>query len=126
MNAWLGWGLAFAALLAGGFGYGWRGVALAFTAVVFWLLLQFSRSVRVMRHAAGSPVGSVPSAVMLHSKLQAGSTMLKIVTLTRSLGRRVREAPETWAWADASGAEVQVVFERGRCAHWALTRPAEA
>ncbi len=126
MNPALGWSLAFVALLAGGFGYGWRGVALAFTVTVFWLLLQFSRSVRVMRVAAASPVGSVPSAVMLHSKLQAGLTMLKIVTLTRSLGRRIQQAPETWAWADASGAEVQVVFERGRCARWALLRPAEA
>ncbi len=126
MSPWLGWGLAFVALLAGWFGYGWRGVALAFTVTVFWLLLQFSRSVRAMRLAAASPVGSVPSAVMLHSKLQAGLTMLKIVTLTRSLGRRVQEAPETWSWADASGAEVQVVFERGRCARWALMRPAEA
>lgn len=126
MNPWLGWGLAFAALLAGWFGYGWRGGALAFTVIVFWLLLQFSRSVRVMRLAAASPVGSVPSAVMLHSRLQVGLTMLKIVTLTRSLGRRVQEAPETWSWADASGAEVQAVFERGRCARWALMRPAEA
>jgi hypothetical protein len=126
MNPALGWSLAFAALLAGWFGYGWRGVALAFTVTVFWLLLQFSRSVRVMRTAAASPVGSVPSAVMLHSKLQAGLTMLKIVTLTRSLGRHTQEAPETWSWADASGAEVQVVFERGRCARWALMRPAEA
>ncbi len=126
MSPWSGWGLAFAALGAGWFGYGWRGVALASTVTVFWLLLQFSRSVRVMRMAAASPVGSVPSAVMLHSRLQAGLTMSKIVMLTRSLGRRLEGAPETWSWSDASGAEVQVVFERGRCGHWVLTRPAEA
>ena len=125
MNPWVGWGLAFAALVAGWFSYGWSGLALAFTVIVFWLVLQFNRSVRVMRDAADSPVGTVPSAVMLHSKLQPGLPMLQIVKLTKSLGRRVGAAPEAWAWADASGAEVRIVFDHGRCASWALNRPAE-
>ena len=77
-----------------------------------------------MRDAAASPVGSVPSAVMLHSKLRVGLPMLQIVTLTKSLGRNVAGTPETWAWADASGAELRIVFDQGRCANWALTRPA--
>ncbi len=125
MNPWIGWGLAFAALVAGWFGYGWQGLALGFTVIVFWLLLQFNRSVRVMRDAADSPVGTVPSAVMLHSKLRVGLPMLQIVKLTKSLGKRLGDAPETWAWADASGAEVRIVFDGGRCTSWALHRPAE-
>ena len=129
MNPLLGWGLAFAALVAGWFSYGWPGLALAFTVVVFWLLIQFNRSVRVMRDASESPVGRVPSAVMLHSKLRAGLPMLQIVKLTKSLGKRLGESPEgspeTWAWADDSGAEVRIVFDKGLCTSWTLNRPAE-
>ena len=126
MTPLIGWGLAFAALVAGWFGYGWPGLALAVTVIVFWLLIQFSRSVRVMRNAARAPIGHVPSAVMLHAKLRPGLPMLQIVTLTKSLGKPVSEAPEVWAWGDESGAEVQIVFEGGRCARWNLNRPAES
>ena len=49
MNPWLGWALAAAALFLGWRSYGWPGVALAFSVIVFWLLLQFNRSIRVMR-----------------------------------------------------------------------------
>ena len=122
MNPWVGWGLAVVAVGAGWRGYGWPGVALAFTVIVFWLLIQFNRSLKVMRNAAGSPVGFVESAVMLHAKLSAGLPMLRIVTLTHSIGKRVAEVPETWAWADASGAEVRIVFDKGRCQRWTLTR----
>lgn len=126
MNPRIGWSLAFLALVAGWFGGRWQGLALAFTLVVFWLLLQFNRSVKVMRLAAQSPVGHVDSAVMLHAKLVRGLPMLKIVTLTGSLGRHLGDAPETWAWGDDSGSEVHVVFEKGRCERWRLSRPAEA
>ena len=125
MNAVVGWALAFAALVAGWFSYGWPGVVLAVSVIVFWLLMQFSRSVRVMRDASESPVGRVPSSVMLHSKLRTGLPMLQIVKLTKSLGRRVSESPEVWAWADDSGAEVRMVFEKGLCVSWTLNRPAE-
>jgi len=125
MNPVVGWGLAFAALVAGWFGYGWPGLALAFTVIVFWLLIQFNRSVRVMRDAADAPIGHVPSAVMLHAKLRTGLPMLQIVKLTKSLGKRLSESPEVWAWADESGAEVRIVFDKGFCTSWTLNRPAE-
>lgn len=125
MNPVLGWSLAFVALVAGWFGYGWPGLALAFTVIVFWLLIQFNRSVRVMREASESPVGRVPSAVMLHAKLRAGLPMLQVVKLTKSLGRRLSESPEVWSWADDSGAEVRIVFDKGLCTSWALHRPEE-
>lgn len=123
MNPVIGWALAFVALVAGWFGYGWPGIALAFSVIVFWLLIQFSRSVRVMREAGESPIGHVPSAVMLHSKLRVGLPMLQVVRLTKSLGKRLSETPEVWAWADASGAEVRIVFDKGLCASWTLNRP---
>ena len=125
MSPWVGWSLAALALAAGWFGYHGPGLALAFSVIVFWLLIQFNRSVRVMRNAADSPVGAVPSAVMLHAKLRVGLPMLQIVALTKSLGRHVADTPETWAWADASGAELRIVFDKGRCTSWALIRPAE-
>jgi hypothetical protein len=123
MNPLLGWALA--ALMVGTAWnmYGWHGVAVAATVVVFWLLLQFNRAIRVMKNAGSAPVGHVASAVMLNAKLRAGMQMLQVVTLTRSLGRRVCEAPEVWAWADAGASEVLVTFLNGRCTSWLLNRP---
>ena len=123
LNAILGWTLAAAALVAGRLLYGWPGVLLATSVIVFWLLLQFSRALRVMRLAAGAPVGHVPSAVMLHARLGTGMLMMDVVKLTRSLGRKVRDEPETFAWRDESGAEVEIEFANGRCRIWRLTRP---
>jgi len=123
LNAVTGWALTVVALVAGYVGYGWRGMVLAFSVTAFWLLLQFSRALRAMRLAAQAPVGTVPSAVMLHSKLHAGMQMMAVIKLTRSLGRKVRDEPETFAWRDESGAEVEVEFGGGRCKAWRLTRP---
>jgi hypothetical protein len=125
MNATVGWLLAAAALGAGWRAWGWPGVALAVSAIVFWLLLQFSRAARVMERAAHAPVGHVDSAVMLLAKLHVGLPLQRVIALTRSLGRRIADTPETWAWSDAAGAEVRIEFERGRCARWALSRPAD-
>jgi hypothetical protein len=105
MNAWLGWAL------------------LGTSAVVFWMLLQFSRTLRVMRRAAAAPVGHIGSAVMLNAKLQSGMTLAKVVALTGSLGRRVGEAPEVWAWTDPGGASVTLTLAGARLASWVLTRP---
>ena len=123
MSSWVGWSLAVVAVAAGYVGYGWPGVLLAASVTVFWLLLQFSRALRVMRNAARAPVGHVPSAVMLHSKLHAGMPMLDVVRLTRSLGRRLGDEPETFVWQDESGAEVEIAFDGGRCKAWRLVRP---
>lgn len=98
MNPIVGWGLAFVALVAGWFSYGWQGVVMVISAIVFWLLLQFSRALRVMKNAAQSPKGEVGSTVMLNAKLKAGMTLMQVIALTRSLGERVSETPETWAW----------------------------
>ena len=122
MSAILGWTLAALALATGYWAYGWRGAVLALTVTAFWLLIQFSRALRVMRLAAQSPVGKVPSAVMLHSRLEKGLLMMDIVKLSRSLGRKVSDAPESYAWSDESGAEVLVEFVDGRCWNWRLVR----
>ena len=124
MSATLGWALAVLAVAAGYVGYGWRGVVLAVTVVVFWLLLQFSRSLRVLRDASGRPVGSIDNAVMLHARLQAGMRLPQVLNLTRSLGRKVADAPETFAWTDAGGDAVEIEMRAGRLAAWHLRRGA--
>ncbi len=123
MDARLGWALAVLATATGYWAYGWRGVLLALTVVVFWLLLQFSRALRVMRQAAQAPVGLVPSAVMLHSKLGKGMRLMDVVAISLSLGQKVCDEPETFAWRDESGAHVEVEFIGGRCLRWRLNRP---
>ena len=122
MNPIVGWGLAVLAIAAGYVGWGWRGVVLGVTVIVFWLLLQFSRSLRVLRSAAEAPVGHVASAVMLHGKLQRGMTLLQVLTLTRSIGTRLAETPERWGWADAGGVRVELEFAHGKLESWALIR----
>ena len=122
MSGTLGWTLAALSVVAGYFAYGWPGVVLAGTGIAFWLLLQLSRALRVMRQAAQAPVGHAPSAVMLHAGLREGMRLMEVIKLTRSLGRKVSDEPETFAWRDESGAEVQVEFAHGLCRAWRLTR----
>lgn len=126
MNPVIGWSLAAAALIIGWLTRGWPGVVLALTIIMFWLLLQFNKAVRVMRAAASAPVGYIDSAVMLQTKLKAGMPMLQLIVLTRSLGRKLSDAPETWGWSDPGGAELQVEVARGKVVRWTLHRPEEA
>lgn len=127
--AWVGWALAVLAVAVGYASYGWAGVVLAVTVVVFWLLLQFSRALRVMRRAAGQPVGSTGNAVMLHVQLKPGLQMLQLLPLAGSLGRRVENggpqaAQEVFEWADAAGDRVQVELHNGRVSRFELLRHA--
>lgn len=123
MNVAIGWTLAVLSVAVGYARYGWKGVVLAVTVIVFWLLLQFSRSLRVLRGAAGRPVGVIDNAVMLHARLHAGMRLVEILRLTHSLGRKVADNPETFAWGDAEGCEVRAEFRAGRLAASRLVRP---
>ena len=129
MSATWGWTLALVAIALGGFQWGWQGVVLAISVIVFWLLLQFSRAMRVMRQAGGAPIGHVDSAVMLNAKLRQGMRLMEIIPLTRSLGQAVEGGPgalEAFTWTDTSGACVRVQLVGGRLRHWALERPSES
>ncbi|MFY7867260.1 hypothetical protein [Roseateles sp.] len=123
MNTWIGSALALAALISGGLLYGWKGVILALTIVVFWLLLQFAKLMRIMRMASDAPVGHIESAVMLNAKLQAGMKLIDLLPLTRSLGRKLSDAPETYGWIDPGGIQVEVVMAGGKVQSWSLVRP---
>jgi hypothetical protein len=123
MNKWIGGALALAALIVGGLLYGWKGVILALSAVMFWLLLQFTRLMRVMRMANSSPVGHVDSAVMLNARLKPGMKLMELIPLTRSLGRKLDGQPEAYVWTDAGGVSVQVQLRQGQVQSWQLLRP---
>ncbi|MFT7722723.1 MAG: hypothetical protein QM788_07815 [Roseateles sp.] len=122
MNAWLGALLAAAALVAGGAFFGWKGVVFATTGIVFWLLLQMSRLLRLMQKAGAAPMGSVQSAAMLNSRLHAGMKLVELITLTGSLGHK--QAEDTYLWRDPGGDAVEVVLRKGRLAEWRLQRAA--
>ena len=126
MNLRLGWFLAALFAFAAWRAYEWAGLAFAASAIVFWLLLQFNRAVRVMKNAAGSPVGHVASAVMFHAGLAHGMSMLQIVTKTKSLGKKIEGSDDDWRWSDDGGAAVVLHFERGRLVRWRLERGGDA
>ena len=125
MDARWGGALMALALASGYWQAGWRGVLLALTLGVFWLLLQFGRSLRVLRNAGAAPVGAVGSAVMLYARLKPGMTLLQILPLTGSLGEKLAVEPETFAWHDAAGDRVELVLAGGRLRSWQLLRAAE-
>ena len=88
MNKWIGIALALTALIGGGLLYGWQGLVLGVTIVSFWLLLQFSRFIRVMRIAAEGPMGQIDNAVMLSTKMRQGMKLVELLPL------RWRQIPE--------------------------------
>jgi hypothetical protein len=124
MSPFVGWALAVAAVAVGYAVYGWPGVALAVTAVVFWLLLQFSRAVRAMRRASGRPIGVIDNAVMFNASLKTGMRLLEILPISGSLGEKLADDPETFRWRDSGGDAVQVELRAGRVSAWRLERAA--
>jgi len=112
-----------AALIVGGLLYGWKGVILALSAVMFWLLMQFTRLMRVMRMANSSPVGHVDSAVMLNARLRPGMKLMELIPLTRSLGRKLDGQAEAYVWTDTGGVSVEVQLQQGQVQSWQLRRP---
>jgi hypothetical protein len=121
-NPIVGWALAAVAIAIGYLQWGWPGVVLAVTVIVFWLLLQFSRALRVLRNAGSAPVGQVPNAVMLHAKLQRGQRLPQILGFTKCLGSKIANDPETFEWRDAGGDAVRIELRDGRLERWSLLR----
>ncbi|MES2398685.1 MAG: glycerate kinase [Pseudomonadota bacterium] len=114
-----------AAVLAYRF-YGWQGIAGLASMLVFWILLNFNRTMQVLKRASNRPVGYVDSAVMLNAKLRPGMTLLHVVAMTKSLGqlKSVKdEQPEVFAWTDGSESRVTATFVGGKLSHHELFRP---
>lgn len=108
--------------------YGWPGVAAVGGGLMMWLLLHVTRLMTVMQRAAKRPIGWVASAVMLNAKLKPGQSLMHVVAMTRSLGKRLTpegETPERYRWTDNGASFVEVSLVGGKVDRWSLTRPDE-
>ena len=106
--------------------YGWKGLVVVASVLVFGILLHFSRMMQVLKRAANRPIGYVDSAVMLNAKIKTGATLLHVVALTRSLGllKSAKGAqPEVFEWKDGSQSVVTCTFVGGKLSHHELFRP---
>jgi hypothetical protein len=106
--------------------YAWAGVALVVSGVIMWMLLHFTRAMKVLQRASARPVGYCDSAVMLNVKLRPGVSLLHVVAMTRSLGDLVSEKeaqPEVYRWTDGGASHVTGEFADGKLVKWALFRP---
>jgi hypothetical protein len=129
------WVWPFTVLLVGAawLRFGWQGALFALSFGSFLLLMQFSRTLRVLRDASRAPIGHVGSAVMLNSRLRPGMRLADVLRLTGSLGEAlVRAEPtaavnvnESFRWRDPGGITVDVELAGGRVVSWSMQRPDE-
>ena len=109
--------------------YGWPGVALAASGIVMWMLLHFTRMMKVLQRASNRPVGYCDSAVMLNAKLRPGVNLQHVIAMTRALGEQLspkEQQPEIYRWTDGTASTVTCEFARGKLVKWELFRPQEA
>lgn len=109
--------------------YGWGGVALGVGGIVMWMLLHFTRMMKVLQRASHRPVGWCDSAVMLNAKLRPGVNLLHVVAMTRAIGELVspkEQQPELYRWTDGGGSHVTCEFRNGKLVKWELFRPQTA
>jgi hypothetical protein len=107
-------------------GWGWPGVALAAGGIVMWMLLHFTRMMKVLQGAANRPVGYCDSAVMLNAKLRPKVNLLHVMAMTKAMGEQVspkETQPEVYRWTDGSGSSVTCEFVGGKLVKWELFRP---
>jgi len=106
--------------------YGWKGVAFVVTGIVMWMLMHFTRMMKVLQRASDRPVGYCDSAVMLNAKLKPGVNLLHVMAMTRSLGELLSEKdtqPEIFRWTDSTASSVTCEFASGKLVKWSLFRP---
>ena len=106
--------------------WGWSGVALVLGGIVMWMLLHFTRMMKVLQRASSRPVGYCDSAVMLNAKLQPGVNLMHVVAMTKALGEQLspKDAqPELWRWTDGGASTVTCEFLRGKLVKWEMFRP---
>jgi len=97
--------------------YGLQGLLLVVLMLSFWLLLHFTKLMRLLRTVAARPMGRVSSALALQRRLKPGMAMVDVMRLTLSIGE-LRTPPDTEPeerqWADDTGQAVVCCFEHGR------------
>ncbi|MGE4241302.1 glycerate kinase [Ramlibacter sp.] len=120
--------LGVVAVVVGYQSYGWSGVALVTGGIVMWMLLHFTRMMKVMQRASGRPIGYTDSAVMLNAVLKPGVNLLHVMALTRAIGEQLSEKdaqPEVFRWTDNGQSHVTCEFADGKLVKWTLYRPPE-
>ena len=106
--------------------YGWPGIAVVVTFLVFGILQHFTRLMTILKRAANRPIGHVDSAVMLNAKLKSGVTLMHVVAMTRALGllKSAKDAqPEVFEWKDGTDSVVTCTFVNGKLSQHVLVRP---
>lgn len=137
MSARLGWALAALAAALGWHQAGGLGLLAVFSAVVFWLLLLWSRSLRVLRMVASQPKGQVVDAARLAAGLRPGLPAVELYGRARALGEPQPAWPDEPAppappeagdgvmrWQDPMGRRLWAEVRQGRLARWRLDPPA--
>lgn len=119
--------LALAIAVAAWRTYGAQGLLLAVLMISFWVLLHFTKLMRLLRAAAKRPIGHVRDARALHRQLKPGMPLIEIVRRTHSLGQRRCEPdvePQLLEWGDEQGFSVRCTVLRGRLSGFELHSPA--
>jgi len=109
--------------------YGWPGVAMAAGGIVMWMLLHFTRMMKVLQRASNRPIGYCDSAVMLNAKLRPGVNLLHVMAMTRAIGEQLSpkdQQPEIYRWTDGTASHVTCEFQHGKLVKWELFRPQAA
>jgi len=121
--------LALALCAAAWRSYGWQGLVLAALMISFWVLLHFTKLMRLLRAAAARPMGAVVDVPALQNRLRLGMPLHEVIRLTGCLGDRLDGAPgepgsgatvgvqEQFAWSDAQGRCLRLGFAHGRLSH---------
>jgi len=103
--------------------YGLQGLLLAVLMLSFWLMLHFTKLMRLLRTVAARPMGRARDAAALHARLKPGMAMVDVIRLTLSIGQLRTppdSEPEERHWADDSGQAVVCRFEHGRLVSFRL------
>jgi hypothetical protein len=109
--------LALALAFAAWQSFGWKGLLLAALMISFWMLLHFSKLMRVMRTAAHRPMGHVIDAGALQRRLRVGMPLVDVIRLTQSLGQLRSppdQEPQHMTWGDELGHVVACTFVQGQ------------
>jgi len=111
--------------------YGWQGFIASITFWVFWLILQFNQTVRMLKVLSERPAGVVSSVPKLANQLRKGMSMLEIVKHSQCLGAatNVPELPpqalmaeQIWQWRDSTGMQIKIYTYRECCLYWEVSQ----
>jgi len=110
--------LVLALSYAGWKSYGWQGLLLALLMSSFWVLLHFTKLMRLLRAAATRPLGEVQDVRALQGRLRPGMPMHEVIRQSACLGKReageANGSTEDFVWHDAQGRTLRLRFDHGR------------